>query len=367
MPAPESEFIVKPQQGPVTVALEPAHINLHSMMLLNWVDDEERTGYGYSDWVMETAVSLPPDLKHDNRVILLGLHYAIVPTRSWPSFPAYINYLENRDPVSLRDQVFSAYESMPCRVEEPLPLDLEAILANPGSFLDYLYTRFSSEVIDVQIETEAYALLKDPPAMQQRIVSHLRTMWERYLEPEWERVRPLLRDSVDAFRQLDLSDLSREDAAAQILGQEPSGKWAAKLQSDEVERVIFVPSAHLGPYLGTFMAGGVLWLLFGARLPSGVEADFPDLSRSELLVRLNALADDTRLRILRLVHDEGERCSPEIIGQLELSQSAASRHLKQLSATGYLVERRRDGAKCYRLNPDRVEGTLQALSRFLLG
>ncbi len=93
----------------------------------------------------------------------------------------------------------------------------------------------------------------------------------------------------------------------------------------------------------------------------------PDLSRSELLTRLNALADDTRLHILQALKDEGEQCSKHIMQQLELSQSATSRHLKQLSATGYLNERRKNGAKCYRLNMDRVEDTLEALSQFLLG
>ena len=47
---------------------------------------------------------------------------------------------------------------------------------------------------------------------------------------------------------------------------------------------------------------------------------------------------------------------------LDLSQSAASRHLKQLSATGYLLERRFSGAKCYKLNPQRIRDTF-----FLLG
>jgi len=53
--------------------------------------------------------------------------------------------------------------------------------------------------------------------------------------------------------------------------------------------------------------------------------------------------------------------------RLELSQSAVSRHLKQLSATGYLNERRCDGAKCYTLDPKRIEDTLHAISLFLLG
>ena len=84
-------------------------------------------------------------------------------------------------------------------------------------------------------------------------------------------------------------------------------------------------------------------------------------------MRLNALADDTRLRILKLISEKGELRSQDIMQSLDLSQSAASRHLKQLSATGYLFERRHSGAKCYKLNPQRIKDTLQAVSIFLLG
>ena len=132
-------------------------------------------------------------------------------------------------------------------------------------------------------------------------------------------------------------------------------------------QVIFVPSVHVGPYLGKLWAGGdTMWVLFGARIPEGVQFHAPDLSRAEIVVRLNALADDIRLRILRLISDEGEQRSQDIMTRLQLSQSAASRHLKQLSATGYLNERRCNGAKCYTLNAQRVEDTLHAVSSFLL-
>jgi DNA-binding IclR family transcriptional regulator len=50
---------------------------------------------------------------------------------------------------------------------------------------------------------------------------------------------------------------------------------------------------------------------------------------------------------------------------LDISQSAASRSLTQLTANGYLVERRREGGKSYTLNPARLEDTLAAICRFL--
>ncbi|MCP4419549.1 MAG: winged helix-turn-helix transcriptional regulator [Chloroflexi bacterium] len=123
------------------------------------------------------------------------------------------------------------------------------------------------------------------------------------------------------------------EAARTVVGQELPEHWE-KLLGDEKtkpKQVVFVPSAHIGPYLGTFKPNGVLWLLFGARLPEGTAVTSPDLSRSELLVRFNALADNTRLRILQIIREEGEQCSQDIINQLGLSQSAASHHLKYLN------------------------------------
>ncbi len=175
----------------------------------------------------------------------------------------------------------------------------------------------------------------------------------------------MLQDFVDAFRRVALQAMTRAEAMAWVTGQDEDTCLQHNLES--FQQIVFIPSAHVGPYTGKFKTGDTLWLLFGARNPAGVDQNLPDLSRAEILVRVNALADDNRLRVLRLIHEEGELRSQEIMTKLDLSQSAASRHLKQLSATGFLVERRCTGAKCYDLNPQRIENTLTAISLFLLG
>jgi DNA-binding transcriptional ArsR family regulator len=244
--------------------------------------------------------------------------------------------------------------------DEPAPIDREAILKDVDSYLDFLRTRFDAEHLDAEIEAQAYSYVLDPPAMQELIVSHLRKMWDEYLASEWERVAPMLQDAVKAFRQMDLSKMSKFEAAQLMAGQElEREKWERKLE--RAEQVVFVPSAHVGPYVGKLWAGGdTLWMFFGARLPEGVAFDAPDLSRAEIVVRLSALADDNRLRILKLISEKGEPSSQDIMASLGLSQSAASRHLKQLSASGYLSERRCNVAKCYQLNPERIENTAPA-------
>jgi len=367
MPAFDTVFVRTPVKTTFSVALEPVRNVLMSQMLVLKADMYS----GLNEWVTRTAATLTPEGKRVGKLVLAGMYYAVRPTRSWSSFPAYLDYLAAEDPLVLRDRVLAAYDRH-CDLdvsEEGMGAlsNPDKVLASLDAFLAYLRTGYPEESIDVDMEKEAYALLVDPPALRERVVSHLRSLWKERMAAEWERNLPMLQTCVEAFQQLDFSDATLPEAARMVMGQPMPEVWQGKLEKAEIERVIFVPSAHLGPYRSMDFADGTLWLHFGARLPAGTQITSPDLSRSELLVRLSALADETRLQILQALKEEDELCSKDIMERLDLSQSAASRHLKQLSATGYLEERRKNGAKCYCLSEEKVEDTIQALSRFLLG
>ena len=67
-----------------------------------------------------------------------------------------------------------------------------------------------------------------------------------------------------------------------------------------------------------------------------------------------------------MIAEKGEMRSQEIMEAINLSQPSVSRYLSQLTAAGYLQERRANGAKAYILNRDRIEKTLKAVRAFLL-
>lgn len=373
---PDPDFIVGSTISPVSMAIEPAHNALNNLLLLDRYDKFP----GIDEWVTRTAAALTPEQRHTNHLVLFGLYYATVPDQSWSSFPAYIKHLATLNPTILRDRVFNAYAQIhkceegkhcapPDPTSEQVSVDVAPLLQSVDAFLEFLLERFPEQSVEPEIETKAHRLLNDPPAMQSLIVSHFQNMWDEILSSEWDQALPMLQTCTDAFQQLNIGSMSKFEAAQLILGENLTRekKDHLKLMFEQVERLVFVPSAHLGPYFGKFRAGNTLWVLFGARIPKGAQVHAPDLSRAEILIRVNALADDTRLRILKLVSEEGELRSQDIMDRVELSQSAVSRHLKQLSATGYLYERRCEGAKCYTLNPDRVQDTLSAISLFLLG
>lgn len=376
MPTSDQDLISVPAAARVKVDLDPARSAILSLVLL--AESEQLSGL--DDWLVRTGQTLTPEERWMNRVVAIGLHYAILPERRWASFPAYVDHLEGADPYELRDKLLRSYARIGARngarnrgrsgegdAERNCAVDTDAVLQDVGTYLDFLRECFCEVCeIDEELESRAYSYVVDPPAMRLLIVSHLREMWDKYLSAEWERQRPLLEDCVAAFRQIDLDQMSKVGAAETIIGRKlESAHWKEVLE--KAERVFFAPSPHIGPYLRKFWTGESLVVLFGARLPEGAGFQSPALSRSEIIMRLDALSDDNRLRILKLVSEKGELRSQDIMAELELGQSTASRHLKQLSAVGHLSERRCNGAKCYDLNARQVEGTLQAISGFLLG
>jgi DNA-binding transcriptional ArsR family regulator len=361
MPKPDAVFT--PEATAVDIRLDSVQTIIHSMVLM--VRSEEFSGL--NSWIYETTSVLTPEQKTAHELVLIGLHYAVLPTRYWKDFPTFLAHLEKSDPVTLRDQILDFYLTYePCEITgELMEGTRESLLADFDFFLEFLRNRFGEELVFTKIEQKAHRLLNKPDEMKQVITTHLRFMWEEYFQEEWNRVQPMLSDAVMAFEEIDFQNMSKEEIAKYITGQDLNQEYW-DLGSKEISQLVFVPSAHVGPYLGKFQYKNALGVIFGARLPKDTDVHAPDLSRNEITIRLSALADDVRLHILKLIAEEGEMRSQEIMERLELSQSAASRHLKQLSATGYLTERRCSGAKCYTLNADKIQDTLRAVGAFLL-
>lgn len=65
-----------------------------------------------------------------------------------------------------------------------------------------------------------------------------------------------------------------------------------------------------------------------------------------------ALGDQTRLRCLMLMADEGELCVCELTHALNTIQPMISRHLAQLREAGIVADRRQGQWIYYRLHPD---------------
>ena len=84
----------------------------------------------------------------------------------------------------------------------------------------------------------------------------------------------------------------------------------------------------------------------------------------DLAVRLKAIADPTRLRLLSIVlASKGmEACTCDLTGPLGLSQPTVTHHLRKLSAAGLVVGERRGTWTYYRVVPEALAGLAAVLA-----
>ena len=352
------------------VRLEPALNAFGTMLLVAKSEDEP----GFHDWVTKTRSQMSSDERFRHKLVTIGFHYAILPQVPSMTFEEYLQDLEATPPSKLRERLLNAYAAT-CHTQEAenilnQPVDWEEVLSSAQNYVEFLRSRFGDEATDEQVETRAHEYVIDPAALKQLVTGHIRWFWKNHLQAEWTRVRPMLEESARAFNQVDYSDMTRAEIIEYVTGKDISSeaKWESKWGKEilKANELIFVPNAHIGPYLRADQIQSVFYIYFGAHLPEGSDVRVPELDRAEIVSRISALADDTRLQILQMIAEKGELRSQEIMEAINLSQPSVSRYLSQLTAAGFLQERRANGAKAYILNRDRIEKTLKAVSAFLL-
>ena len=173
----------------------------------------------------------------------------------------------------------------------------------------------------------------------------------------------MLEEFAKAFNQIDVSDMTRSETIQFVTGKEYNeAKWGDEL--DKAKELIFIPNAHLGPYIrhpkleiiSTFTLAHIC-----RKVPIYVSLSWT-VPRSWHGFQPWQM---TPACILQMIAENGKMRSQEIMEAINLSQPSVSRYLSAY-ATGYLQERRENGAKVYILNNERIEKTFKAISAFLL-
>jgi len=363
MPIPAT--IEQPTREKYRIALEPAQNALASMVLVTKREEMP----GISPWVAQTRASMTPEEIDRHRLAIIGFYYAILPETGLASFPDYLTKLENMDPVKLVDKLLAAYLEVHLRnnpEKNKVDVDWEQVLSSPEEYLRFLSEGFEDGLVDVEIETRAYKYVITPQALKDLLTQHLRWFWDEHLADEWARAEPILMETLKAFQAVNLKNKSDLEIARYITGQDlDETSWQECLESNGV--ITYIPNPHVGPYVHKNSCFDPPSVVFGARQPEDANVRIPELDRADIVARMSALSDDTRLRILQLIAENGELRSQDIMEEVGLSQPSVSRYLTQLTVTGYLQERRVNGSKAYTLNRDRIEKTLKAVHKFLLG
>lgn len=335
-----------------------------SMVLV--VNDENEAGI--HDWVTRTMSKMSPEERFRHKLVTNGLYFSVIPQTYAANFDEYIDLLEATSPSKFREQLLAGYDYVFSHYRDEMPdsrkPDWNNALLSPQKYVAQLIEIFGEDRADLEIETKAYEYVVDPAALKQLVVGHIRWFWNTHLKSEWERVLPMLTESANAFNNQNLNGLNRSELFRFITGKEKNDpKWLDFI--GPANELYFLPNPHIGPYIRTAVVGDTAYVVFGAHLPEGSTIHIPELDRAEIVSKLSALADDTRLTILRLLAERGEMRSTEIMDEVRLSQPSVSRYLAQLTANGYLNEKRVNSAKVYSLNSDRIEKTLQAVASYL--
>ena len=84
-----------------------------------------------------------------------------------------------------------------------------------------------------------------------------------------------------------------------------------------------------------------------------------------LIKVLKALADETRLRILKILQQKEELCVCEIMQALNISQTRASRNLGILKDAGFVSDRKEGTWVYYSINKTKINNYHKKLSDLL--
>lgn len=91
------------------------------------------------------------------------------------------------------------------------------------------------------------------------------------------------------------------------------------------------------------------------------ERRYPGLEETARLFK--ALADETRLAILRQLQEQGEVCACNFLACCELAQPTVSHHLKVLREAGLVKTEKRGLWVYYTLNPEKLREARAWLSQ----
>lgn len=199
-----------------------------------------------------------------------------------------------------------------------------------------------------------------PAEFAGRYLEVLHTYYQVFFAEEEERIRPVLQKGLTEAREL--------------ANQLPPGQLVERLsrgvqlpQVDTLEQLDLAPSYWSSPLIFSSPTGpGRMFFLFGVRSePTGLIPG--DHMPGGLVEALKALADPTRLRILRYLSQEPMTPS-QLSRRLRLRAPTVVHHLRELRLAGLVqISFQVEGEKRYALRREALNGLHLMMEDFLSG
>jgi len=358
--APGRDLIAAPPTIAVRFEVSPVMALTNGLIIAHY-----ETPLDNSERVLKSLVATLSEDHRNAHALVYAIFSNAIPAVGDMSFPDFLQHFARLDATTLRNNALIWLK------EHEGFAGIEALLQTEETYVTFMAQVAAQKGYDHEdgLMRQSYPYLIHPESMKSLMLEHMTFLWETLLEKEWAQHDARLRQSVEAYRQIDFGVLkSGYDAVEAVTGRDMRYAEVMKSVLESYRSFVFVPSPYLGPYLSwhenTATGSKEAIIFFGPRQPDGVKKTPFASKRAELLVWMNALADDTRLQMVEMLLEEGEICAQDFIDRLQLSQSSASRHLRQLVTSGLITSRRQDVAKCYTLNQSRMSELVQAIQQF---
>jgi DNA-binding transcriptional ArsR family regulator len=351
---------IRPTQ-PIKVSIDiaPALNAINSIATVVEADDSP----GISSWSVETRGKLSAEQYEKHKIIAhwIGLDTfsnIVDDVAQLDTFEDYLDILNTFDAVELRDKFLYWITACPgCELKyKPRPQidDPQSLLTSWDAFWSF-FAHDETDESHINIGKKVFDLYTSPKDLKSLVLDYARFFWDNYLKDEWQRNFRRLEEAQQYYRRLDFSGLSHFEIIEKITGRNMRGAFRAE-GVQQYSSMRFIPSPHSGPYILMSSNFDELRIAFGAYRNSSTNRRQVSVDSQQIVEKMKALADETRFEIVELLKAEKELGTAEIIDRLNLSKSAASRHLRQLFATGIIEVRvDEDGlSKYYSVNPDTV-------------
>ncbi|WP_035213877.1 ArsR/SmtB family transcription factor [Desulfitobacterium hafniense] len=212
------------------------------------------------------------------------------------------------------------------------------------------------EVDKEQWRKERPLLLK-PATWRRQFAEVLLTYYQEHFSKELRRIEPWLISSVHTFQER----LRKEPLAVMasihprfVLGEEEILFYKAetwRFLYQDMARIIIRPSTFIAPHLlmGTYestVSVGYAVTVLGAERYDAVPGDLLDI--------MNAMSDESRMKILRQVFYH-PYCTQQLAEMYNLSEATVSKHLKMLSQAGLVYSQRKGNYVFYYGDRNRIQ------------
>ena len=209
----------------------------------------------------------------------------------------------------------------------------------------------------------------DPGRLRDRFVALLARYWDEAFAAEWQRLEPLLRESIAESRERAAAEGPRALLAGVPALWPEDGAFVRRSPHEHTvdltpeNPLLLVPSAYVWPHCRVNCdPPWPIVLVYAAQFVLREAARDP--VPQGLVQILRAVGDETRLRILRLIADR-PRPTEELAPLVNLSEPALSRQLRILHEAGLVRPRRNGYYVLYALEREALETLPDALADFV--